>query len=51
MIVCTEQCVYQFEGVCELERAASSGEPGGVCSNRVPPRFVPRVTPGAPQIG
>jgi hypothetical protein len=35
MIPCTEKCVYQKEGVCELEQAASSGDSGGTCRNRV----------------
>ena len=36
MIPCIEDCVYQNEGVCALEQAASSGTPEGSCRNRVP---------------
>jgi|GEM_PF-4314036 len=38
MIPCTEECVYQNEGVCELEQAASSGTAEGLCRNKVPVR-------------
>lgn len=31
-IACTSDCVYQEDGVCNLERAASSGAPDGVDS-------------------
>ncbi|SMC50465.1 hypothetical protein SAMN02745168_1281 [Papillibacter cinnamivorans DSM 12816] len=40
LIACTSHCVYQQDGFCSLERAASSGEPSGdnACVNFVPLR-------------
>ncbi len=37
MIPCIEKCVYQNEGICELEQAASSGDSSGMCRNRISP--------------
>ncbi len=48
MIPCTEECVYQNEGVCELEKAASSGDSGGSCRNRVSPKTSPRLNTHIP---
>lgn len=40
LIACTDDCVYQQDGYCTLERAASSGLPGPEisCVNFVPRR-------------
>lgn len=37
LIVCTDPCIYQKDGCCQLSRAASSGEAGrSGCVNFVP---------------
>ena len=38
LIGCTNDCLYQQDGYCLLERAMSSGEPSGAspCVNYVP---------------
>jgi len=43
LIACTDACVYQQDGYCTLERAASCGLPGpeNTCVN-----FIPRRNPG-----
>lgn len=40
LIACTDSCVYQQDGYCTLERAASCGSPGPetACVNFVPRR-------------
>ena len=36
LIHCTDPCVYQRDGLCELVRAGSWGRPGYGCVNFVP---------------
>lgn len=43
LIACVSDCVYQQDGFCSLERAASCGEPAGdnACVNYVPRKARP----------
>ncbi|MDR2671672.1 MAG: hypothetical protein LBC26_08145 [Oscillospiraceae bacterium] len=43
MITCTESCIYQQEGACRLEQAASVGQ-----ANRGCVHFIGRAKPTKP---
>jgi hypothetical protein len=47
MIVCSVSCVYQADGVCMLDRAASAGKPinDNGCIHYVPRTDIPNAEP------
>ena len=53
LIHCTDPCVYQRDGLCELVRAGSLGRPGSGCVNFVPVASQPlqQRRQGLPDVG
>ena len=53
LIHCTDPCVYQRDGLCELVRAGSLGRPGSGCVNFVPVVSTPlqQRRQGLPDVG
>ena len=52
LIACTDPCIYQKDGYCQLSRAASAGESGcSGCINFVPSGPIQQRGHSLPDVG